>query len=157
MKHIFRFFSEQKMKILKNRNFENFEISKFWKFWKISTFSKFRFFKIFIFWSEKIWKYFSIFRSRNFFGREKIFSKFFFLPISTQICSKIPKIVLRKPCDEPKHAKTSILVCLHIWNTWDNPPSNLLRTSSDLGSSSGIRSYGSLFFRKCPTKHELFS
>ena len=28
------------------------------------------------------------------------------LPISTQHFPKIPKIILRKPCDEPKHAKT---------------------------------------------------
>ncbi len=35
----------------------------------------------------------------------KDFSKNVFLPISTQKFPKIPKIILRNPCDEPKHTK----------------------------------------------------
>ena len=40
-----------------------------------------------------------------FFVMKKYFQKCF-LPMSTQNFPKIPKIILRKPCDEPKHAKT---------------------------------------------------
>ena len=36
----------------------------------------------------------------------------------TQNFPRIPKIVLRKPCDDPKHAKTSTRVCLYIRNRW---------------------------------------
>ena len=61
--------------------FQNFEISKIWIFQKKSEF-------------------FSFFILRNIFKK-------CFLPISTQNFSRIPKIVLRKPCGEPKHAKTS--------------------------------------------------
>ena len=41
-----------------------------------------------------------------FFYLEKNISEKYFLPISTQNFPRIPKIVLRKPYDAPKHAKT---------------------------------------------------
>ena len=82
---------------------------------------------------------FLIFQNSDFCSgkNQKYFSKFFFakmiwswknsfwkkfLPMSTQNFLRIPKIVLRKLCDEPKHAKTSTLVFLYIWNTGNTHP-----------------------------------
>ena len=76
--------------------------------------------------------------------------------MSTQNFLRIPKIVLRKPCDEPKHAKTSTLVFVYLKHR-KYPPSDHPRTSSDPGYSGGIRSYGALFFTKRSTKPELIS
>ena len=77
--------------------------------------------------------------------------------MSTQNFLRIPKIVLRKPCDEPKHAKTSTLVFFVYLKHRKYPPSDHPRTSSDPGYSGGIRSYGALFFTKRSTKPELIS
>ena len=88
---------------------------------KISR-SKNWFFKILIFCSEKNPIIFSkFFFAKIFWCRKNIFWKKF-LPVSTQNFLRIPKIVLRKPCDEPKHAKTSTLALLYIWNTGNTHP-----------------------------------
>ena len=76
--------------------------------------------------------------------------------MSTQNFLGIPKIVLRKPCDEPKHTKTSPLCFFVYLKHRKYPPSDHLRTSSDPGYSGGIRSYGALFFTKRSRKPELF-
>ena len=47
-----------------------------------------------------------IFFFKDFFRHDFFLSWKYFLPISTRKFPKIPKIVLRKSCDEPKHAKT---------------------------------------------------
>ena len=103
---------------------QNFEKSKFWKFQNFGRFLKFQnfeipkfwFFKILIFCQKKIWNIFKFF-SRTFFGLEKICFQKIFSPMSIQNFFRIPKIVLRKSCDEPNYAKTSTIVCLYIWNT----------------------------------------
>ena len=117
---MFRFFFWQKMKILRNRNFGNFEILEDFQNFEILKLSKFRFFKIFIFCQKKIWKYFSFF-SKIFFVLKKKYFRKIFLPISIQNFPRIPKIVLRKPCDEPKHAKTSTIVCLILYIVLGRP------------------------------------
>ena len=86
-----------------------------------SKFLIFWFFKISIFWSEKIWHFFRLIFRDFFWSWKNIYWKKF-LPMSTQNFLGIPKIVLRKPCDEPKHAKTSTLVFLYIWNTGNTHP-----------------------------------
>ena len=115
---------------------------------QLFEFSTFRFSKFqFLVW-KKIWKLFSKFFFAKFFWSWKnIFWKKF-LPMSTQNFLRIPKIVLRKPCDEPKHAKTSTLVFFVYLKHRKYPPSDHPRTSSDPGYSGGIRSYGALFFHK---------
>ena len=100
--------------------------------------------------------FFEIFLRENFLVLKNIFWKKF-LPVSTRNFLRIPKIVLRKPCDEPKHAKTSTLVFFVYLKHRKYPPSDHPRTSSDPGYSGGIRSYGALFFTKRSTKPELFS
>ena len=99
---------------------ENFEKSKFWKFRNFGRFSKFWNFEIFIFCQKKIWKYFYFF-PRFFLVLKKIYFRKIFLPISIQNFLRIPKIVLRKPCDEPKHAKTSTIVCLILYIVLGRP------------------------------------
>ena len=85
-------------------------------------FLNFWFFKISIFCSEKNPKYFSkFFFAKIFWSWKNMFWKKC-LPMSTQNFLRIPKIVLRKLCDEPKHAKTSTLVFLYIWNTGNTHP-----------------------------------
>ena len=103
------------MKILKNQNFkilkifQNFEIS------KISISQNFHFFV-----RKKKLKIFSV-CSKIFFGLEKIYFRKIFLPISIQNFPRIPKIVLRKPCEESKHAKTSTIVCLILYIVLGRP------------------------------------
>ena len=79
-------------------NFENFKILNFGNF-EILKFSKFWFFKIFIFFvrkkSENSFKFFQDF----FLVLKKIYFRKIFLPISIQNFPRIPKIVLRKPCE----------------------------------------------------------
>ena len=87
---------------------------------------------------------FDMFFTKKFWSRNNIFWKKF-LPMSTQKFLRIPKIVLRKPCDEPKHAKTSTLVFFVYLKHRKYPPSDHRRTSPDPGYSGGIRSYGALF------------
>ena len=62
--------------------------------------------------SENIFYFFQ----ELFFCLEKIYFRNIFSPMSIQNFFRIPKIILRKPCDEPNYAKTSTIVCLHIWN-----------------------------------------
>jgi len=100
--------------------------------------------------------FFEIFLRENVLVLKNIFWKKF-LPMSTQNFLRIPKIVLRKLCDEPKHAKTSTLVFFVYLKHRKYPPSDHPRTSSDPGYSGGIRSYGALFFTKRSTKPELIS
>ena len=78
--NIFRFFSDKKMKILKNRNFGNFEIFEDFQNFEILKFSKFWFFKILVFCQKTICKYVFFF-SKNFFWSWKkyIFEKYFYL------------------------------------------------------------------------------
>ena len=103
------------MKILKNQNFkilkifQNFEIS------KISISQNFHFL------SEKKTKNIFILFQDFFLVLKKIYFRKIFLPISIQNFPRIPKIVLRKPCDEPKHAKTSTIVCLILYIVLGRP------------------------------------
>ena len=75
-----------------------------------------------------------------FVGLEKICFEKYVLPISTQNFPKIPKIVLRKPCDEPKHAKTPRerkgLIMLrpgHPGRTFTNVVKNIAKLEKSLG------------------------
>ena len=52
---------------------------------------------------------------------KKIYFRKIFLPISIQNFPRIPKIVLRKPCEESKHAKTSTIVCLILYIVLGRP------------------------------------
>ena len=70
---------------------------------KFQNFGNFQNFLLFF--SEKNLKYFHF--SRFSLVLKTYFQKKRFLPISTQNFPRIPKIVLRKPCDAPKHTKTS--------------------------------------------------
>ena len=54
---------------------------------------------------EKNQKFPKQYFSRKFFHLEKNFSKIFWTPMSIQNFPKIPKIILKKSCDEPKDAK----------------------------------------------------
>ena len=103
------------MKILRNRNFGNFEILEDFQNFEILIFQNFDFL------SEKNLKIFFIFFQDCFLVLKKIYFQKIFLPISIQNFLRIPKIVLRKPCDEPKHAKTSTIVCLILYIVLGRP------------------------------------
>ena len=100
------------MKILRNRNFGNFEILEDFQNFEILKFSFFVRKK-----SENIF----IFFQDLFLVLKKIYFRKIFLPISIQIFPRIPKIVLRKPCEESKHAKTSTIVCLILYIVLGRP------------------------------------
>ena len=112
------------MKILKNRNFEILKISKFQNFEnlpKFRNFQNFDFSKFSFFVRKKKLKIFSFCSKIFFLVLKKIYFRKIFLPISIQNFPRIPKIVLRKPCEESKHAKTSTIVCLILYIVLGRP------------------------------------
>ena len=102
------------MKILKNQNFKILKIFQSFEISKISISQNFHFL------SEKNLKTFSFFPKKN-LVLKKIYFRKIFLPISIQNFPRIPKIVLRKPCEESKHAKTSTIVCLILYIVLGRP------------------------------------
>ena len=103
------------MKFLRNRNFGNFEILEDFQNFEILIFQYFHFL------SEKNLKICFNFFQDFFLVSKKIYFRKIFLPISIQNFPRIPKIVLRKPCEESKHAKTSTIVCLILYIVLGRP------------------------------------
>ena len=109
-----KFFSKHVQIFFQNKNW-NFEKSKSWKFEKLK-FSNFQLFEFLIFqnfnfcFEKNLEIFFEFFLHELFLILKNIFWKYF-LPVPTKKILRIPKIVVRKSCDEPKHVKTSTLVC----------------------------------------------
>ena len=99
------FFGNRNFGNVGNRNVENFEISRKNRDFEIFDFRNFRNFDFRNFEKSKKIPKFDIF-FKDFFRHDFFCLEKYFLPISTRNFPKIPKIVLRKSCDEPKHAKT---------------------------------------------------
>ena len=124
------FFHRGEKKVQNFQNFENLEnLDYFWKnstFWHFENFWNFEIFENFEnFWDfenfEFFWDYRKFKKNRNFlidfFFQPKHFRVFFWWPIPIPNFPKIPKITLRKSCDEFKDVKIrlfEILVYLYV-------------------------------------------
>ena len=121
--------------IVEKKKFKIFKISKISKisifFWKLNILTFWKFFEFWDFWKFRkfldFWKFRKFLRFRKFrkflkscwskFFSTKQFSFFFWWPIPIPNFPKIPKITLRKSCDEFKDVKIrlfEILVYLYV-------------------------------------------